>query len=145
MKKIYLTAIFLLSLSIFLIGCSEEKEDLGLEKAQKVEVVSAESPESVLAVLDTKKELEGFIDNLKVEEWSNEDLPSDVAESRTFKLYQEDTVKLGEDPEADKELKQLATITTYKETPYITFQMKKLNFHFKVPKDVAEYLSSLEK
>ena len=105
MKKIYLTAIFLLSLSIFLIGCSEEKEDLGLEKAQKVEVATAENPESVLAVLDTKKELEGFIDNLKVEEWSNEDLPSDVEESRTFNLYQEDTVKLGENPEVDKELK----------------------------------------
>jgi hypothetical protein len=59
-------------------------------------------------------------------------------------MYQEDTVKLGEPNTDEKGLKQSATIITYKDSPYIELRTKKLYLYFKVPKDVAEYLSNKE-
>ncbi|WP_242225019.1 hypothetical protein [Bacillus cereus group sp. BfR-BA-01380] len=146
MKKIYLTSIFVLSISIFLMGCSIEKEnkkeDFGLEKVQKIEILSVENPESVLSIIDNKDDRTDFVNKLKIEKWSNEDIPSNAAKSRIYKMYQEDTIKFGEDNTNEKELKQIATITTYKDSPYIKFQTRNLNLSFKVPKEVAEYLSS---
>ncbi|MGJ7913753.1 hypothetical protein [Neobacillus sp. LXY-1] len=149
MKKVYLTVIFVLSISILLIGCSKEqenkKEDFGLEKVQKIEMLSVENPESVLSIIDNKDDITDFVNKLKIQKWSNEDIPSNATKSSIYKMYQEDTVKLGENNKNEKDLKQIATITTYKESPYIKFETKKLIFSFKVPKDVAEYLSSKEK
>lgn len=51
-KKVCMKFIFAFSVSIFLFGCSIEKEDLkedpGLDKSQKIEVSSEENPELVL-------------------------------------------------------------------------------------------------
>lgn len=148
MKKIYLTVIFVLSLSILLIGCSKEqenkKEDLGLEKIQKIEIFPVENPESVISIIDNKDDINHFVNKLMIHKWSNEDIPSNASKSSIYKLYQQDTVKLGENNTNEKDLKQIATITTYKDISYINFQTEKLNFSFKVPKDVAEYLSSMK-
>lgn len=147
MEKIYLTVIFVLSISILLIGCSKEqeneKENLGLEKIQKIEILSAENPESVISIIDNKDDINDFVNKLMIHKWSNEDTPSNASKSSIYKLYQQDTVKLGENNTNKKDLKQIAAITTYKDISYISFQTEKLNFSFKVPKDVAEYLSSM--
>ena len=149
MKKVYLTVIFVLSISILLIGCSKEqenkKEDFGIEKVQKIETLSVENPESILSIIDNKDDVNDFVNKLMIHKWSNEDIPSNATKSSIYKMYQEDTVKLGENNTNEKELKQIATITTYKDIPYINFQTEKLHFSFKVPKDVAEYLSSKKK
>ena len=144
MKKVYLTAFFVLSLSIILLGCNKEtaekRENFGIEKTQRIEIFSVESPESVLSTIDNQDEINEFINKLMIHKWSNGVIPSNVTKSRIYKLYQEDTVKLGEKKTKEKKLKQIATITTYKDIPYISFQTMKLNFIFKVPKDVEKYL-----
>ncbi|HHY74313.1 MAG TPA: hypothetical protein GX497_14030 [Bacillus bacterium] len=149
MRKVYLTAIFILSLSIILIGCSKEKEDtkdnFGFEKTQKIEMYSVENPESALSIIDNKDDINDFVNRLKTHKWSVEDIPSNATESNFYKMYQQDTIKLGENNINEKELKQIATIITYKDSPYIKFQTKNLDFSFKVPKDVTEYLSGNEK
>ncbi|MEY8192101.1 hypothetical protein AB4X15_20895 [Peribacillus simplex] len=147
-KKVCMKFIFAFSVSIFLFGCSIEKEDLkedpGLDKSQKIEVSSEENPELVLNVIDNQEDVNEFVNALEVDKWSIVDSPSNSTKGYIYKMYQEDTVKLGEPITVKKELKQSATIITYEDSPYIEFRTKKLNLHFKVPKDVAEYLSNNE-
>ncbi|RRN71355.1 hypothetical protein EI200_11650 [Peribacillus simplex] len=146
MNKVCTIFIFAFSISILLFGCSNEKkdmkEDFGLEKIQKIEVSSVENPELILNVIDNKHGVNEFVNTLKVDKWSIVDIPSNATKEKIYKMSQEDTVELGESNTDEKELKQIATITTYKDSPYINFKTKKLNFSFKVPKDVAEYLSN---
>ncbi|USK80085.1 hypothetical protein LHV56_25480 [Peribacillus frigoritolerans] len=146
MKKVCMIFIFVFSISILLFGCSNEnkdmKEDFGLEKIQKIEVSSVKNPELILNVIDNKDGVNEFVNTLKVDKWSIVDIPSNATKENIYKMSQEDTVKLGESNTDEKELKQIATITTYKDSPFINFKTKKLNFSFKVPKDVAEYLSN---
>jgi len=145
LKRVKLTYLFAICISIFLIGCSsDKKEDFGLEKAQSIEVLSVENPDSVLNIIDNRDDINDFVNKLQVQQWSNEDVPLNATKSKIYKMYQEDTIKLGENKTNEKELKQIATITTYKDSPYINFKTNKLNFNFKVPKDVAEYLSKNE-
>lgn len=147
-KTVCMKFIFAFSVSIFLFGCSIEKEDLkedpGLDKSQKIEVSSEEDPELVLNVIDNQEDVNEFVNALEVDKWSIVDSPSNSTKGYIYKMYQEDTVKHGEPITVKKELKQIATIITYKDSPYIEFRTKKLNLHFKVPKDVAEYLSNNE-
>ncbi|MGE7183966.1 hypothetical protein ACQKKK_08130 [Peribacillus sp. NPDC006672] len=146
MKKVCMVFIFVFSMTILLFGCSNEKkdmkEDFGLEKVQKIEVSSVENPELILNVIDNKDGVNEFVNTLKVDKWSIVDIPSNATKENIYKMFQEDTVRLGESNTDEKELKQVATIITYKDSPFINFKTKKLNFSFKVPKDVAEYLSN---
>lgn len=149
MKKVYIGVIVALSISILLFGCSsKEKEmqedvDLGFDQAKKVEVSSVNHPEIVLDTIDKKQDINTFINKLKVDKWNVADLPADTKKENVYKMYQEGTVKLGEaSNKGKKELKQVATITTYKGIPYIDVEIKNLNLKLKVPNDVSEYLSS---
>lgn len=145
MKKVCMIFIFV---SVLLFGCSNEKKDLkedpGLDKSQKIEVSSKENPELVLSVIDNQEEVSEFVNTLKINKWRIVDTPSTSTKKYIYKMYQEDTVKLGEPNTDEKELKQIATIITYKDSPYIELRTKKLHLNFIVPKDVAEYLSNEE-
>ncbi|WP_411739084.1 hypothetical protein [Peribacillus sp. S4] len=143
MKKVCMIFIFV---SVLLFGCSNEKKDLkgdpGLDKSEKIEVSSEENPELVLSVIDNQDEVNEFVNTLEINKWRIVDTPS--TKEYIYKMYQEDTVKLGEPNTDEKGLKQIATIITYKDSPYIELRTKKLHLYFKVPKDVAEYLSNKE-
>ncbi len=145
MKKVCMLLIFV---SVFLFGCSNEKKDLkenpGLDKSEKIELSSEENPELVLSVIDNQDEVNEFVNTLKINKWRIVDTPSTSTKEYIYKMYQEDTVKLGEPNTDEKGLKQIATIITYKDSPYIELRTKKLDLYFKVPKDVAEYLSNKE-
>jgi hypothetical protein len=145
MKKVCMLLIFV---SVLLFGCSNEKKDLkedpGLDKSQKIEVSSEENPELVLSVINNQDEVNEFVNTLEINNWRIVDTPSTSTKEYIYKMYQEDTVKLGEPNTDEKGLKQIATIITYKDSPYIELRTKKLYLNFKVPKDVAEYLSNKE-
>ncbi|MCY9003028.1 hypothetical protein [Peribacillus frigoritolerans] len=145
MKKVCMLLIFV---SVFLFGCSNEKKDLkenpGLDKSEKIEVSSEENPELVLSVIDNQDEVNEFVNTLEINKWRIVDAPSSSTKEYIYKMYQEDTVKLGEPNTDEKGLKQIATIITYKDSPYIELRTKVLDLYFKVPKDVAEYLSNKE-
>ncbi|MCK1985668.1 MULTISPECIES: hypothetical protein [Peribacillus] len=145
MKKVCLICIFV---SVLFFGCSNEKKDLkedpGLDKTQKIEVSSEENPDLVLSVIDNQDEVSEFVNTLEIDKWRIADAPSTSTREYIYKMYQEDTVKLGESKTDKKELEQIATIITYKDSPYIELRTKKLHLNFKVPKDVAEYLSKKE-
>ncbi|MFS0669559.1 hypothetical protein AB1L12_16745 [Peribacillus frigoritolerans] len=147
MKKVCMIFIFV-SVSVLLFGCSNEKKDLkgdpGLDKSEKIEVSSEENPELVLSVIDNQDEVNEFVNTLEINKWRIVDTPSTSTKEYIYKMYQEDTVKLGEPNTDEKGLKQIATIITYKDSPYIELRTKKLHLYFKVPKDVAEYLSNKE-
>ncbi|MFD0769330.1 hypothetical protein ACFQZ1_10700 [Bacillus sp. CGMCC 1.60114] len=151
MKKICMLLIFVFSISILLIGCNKEKEkmpensNIGLEKTGKIEIVSADNPESILKVIDNKDDVTEFVNKFEFDKWSIADIPSNAIKKNIYNMYQEETVKLGESNSDEKKFKQIATITTYKDSPYITLNLqksiKKINFNFKASKDVEKYLS----
>ncbi|MEB2630787.1 hypothetical protein SOP94_20330 [Peribacillus frigoritolerans] len=145
MKKVCIIFIFV---SVLFFGCSNEKKDLkedpGLNKSQKIEVSSEENPDLVLSVIDNQDEVSEFVNTLEVDKWRIVDNPPSSTKEYIYKMYQEDTVKHGEPNTDKKELKQIATIITYKDSPYIELRTKKLHLNFKVPKDVAEFLSNKE-
>ena len=145
MKKVCMIFIVV---SVLFLGCSNEKKDLkedpGLDEAQKIEVSAEENPELALSVIDNQVEVSEFVNTLEVDKWRIVDTPPNSTKGYIYRMYQEDTVKLGEPNRDKKELKQIATIITYKDSPYIELRTKKLHLNFKVPKDVAEYLSNKE-
>ncbi|YCI76405.1 hypothetical protein M1D47_22955 [Bacillus sp. R1-10] len=145
MKKVCMIFIFV---SVLLFGCSNEKknlkEDPGLDKSEKIEVSSEENPELVLSVIDNQDEVNEFVNTLEINKWRIVDTPSTSTKEYIYKMYQEDTVKLGEPNTDEKGLEQIATIITIKDSPYIELRTKKLHLNFKVPKDVTEYLSNKE-
>lgn len=145
LKKVSMILIFV---SVLLFGCSNEKKDLkedpGLDKSEKIEVSSEENPELVLSVLENQDEVNEFVNTLEVDKWRIVDTPPNSTKGYIYKMYQEDTVKPGETKTDKKELEQIAAIITYKDSPYIELRTKKLHLNFKVPKDVAEYLSNKE-
>lgn len=149
MKKVYIGVIAALSISILLFGCSSKEKDmkedvnLGFDQAKKVEVSSVNHPDVVLNTIHKQQDINTFINKIKVDKWNVADLPADAKKENVYKMYQEGTAKLGETSnKGKKELKQVATITTYKGIPYIDVEIKNLNLKLKVPNDVSEYLSS---
>ncbi|MGG2090833.1 hypothetical protein ABFY59_28885 [Priestia aryabhattai] len=149
MKKVYIGVIAALSISILLFGCSSKEKDmkedvnLGFDQAKKVEVSSVNHPDIVLNTIDKQQDINTFINKLKVDKWNSAEIPADVKKENVYKMYQEGTVKLGESSnKGKKDLKQVATVTTYKGIPYIDVEIKNLNLQLKVPNDVSEYLSS---
>ncbi|MDF2013896.1 hypothetical protein [Priestia megaterium] len=148
MKRFYFIFMVILSLSTFLFGCSAKEKDMkndldvGMDQTQRIEVASAKAPNSALTVIDKKEDINKFINKLKVNKWNVAEIPSNAAENNIYKLYQKETIKLGDGSNKDKKkLQKVATITTYKSSSYINFQTKGLNLNLKVPKDVASYLS----
>ncbi|WP_425204068.1 hypothetical protein [Priestia megaterium] len=149
MKKVYIGIIAALSVSILLFGCSsKEKEmkkdvNLGFDQAKKIEVSSTNHPDVVLNTIDKQQDINTFINKLKVDKWNVGEIPADAKKENVYKMYQEGTIKLGDSSnKGKKDLKQVATVTTYKGIPYIDVEIKNLNLKLKVPNDVSEYLSS---
>ncbi|PAD67546.1 hypothetical protein CHH83_18510 [Bacillus sp. 7586-K] len=145
MKKGSVLLIVVMSISILLIGCSIGKkdmnEDFGFEKAHRIEVLSEGNPSLVLKKIDSKEEIIEFVRSLKVDKWVNEDTPTNAEQEYIYEMYQEDTHKPGDSQE--KKLEEIATVITYKNSPYISFTAKELNVSFKVPEEVAKELSKI--
>ncbi len=112
--------------------------EIVLIRRKKIEVISPDG--SDITTISDANDINNFIDALKLDEWALEDIPSETTKGKTFKIYQKDTVKLGESENQNDNLNEVATMTTYKDVPYVKIIMKSLSFNFKVPKDVAEYL-----
>ncbi|MCF8890771.1 hypothetical protein [Priestia megaterium] len=149
MKKVYIGVTAALSISILLFGCSSKEKDvkeevnLGFDQAKKVEVSSVNHPDVVVNTIDKQQDINTFINKLKVDKWDAAEIPADAKKENVYKIYQEGTVKLGESSNKnEKELQQVATVTTYKGISYIDVEIKNLNLNLKVPNDVSEYLSS---
>lgn len=146
MKKSMMMFLLVVSVSVLFMGCSAGKEsddsNIGdsFKKTQKVEVISSDG--SVVTTISDDNGIKNFVDALKIDEWDSADIPSGATEGKTFKMYQEDTAKLGESEKQKDNLSEIATMTTYTDVPYVKFNLKSFSFNFKVPKDVAEYLNS---
>lgn len=141
MKKGIMIFLLVISVSFLIMGCSAGEGNDGssvegsLENTQKVEVTSLESSDATTIS-------DNLVDALKVDEWELEDIPSEASEDKTFKMYQQDTVKIGESENQNDDLNEVATMTTYKDVPNVKFDVESLSLSFKVPDEVAEYLNS---
>lgn len=148
MKKNSLMLLLTVSLAILLMGCSlgKEKDDSGivdsLGETQKIEVIAADSSDVIITISDDD-DIGNFVDALKIEDWDSADIPSEATKGERFKMYQVDTIKQGESAN-NKDLNRVATMTSYKDVPYIEFSLKNFSLDFKVPEEVYEYLNSMQ-
>jgi hypothetical protein len=134
--------------SILFVGCNLKNNESdsenwadSLEKMQKIEVISPE--ENLISTISDKQEVEDFVNALKIDKWEMKDVPSDLIKGKQFDFYQQETIKFGESSKDKKELKHVASITTYNK-PYLDFNLGDVKVSFKVPKEVFKYLSEYQ-
>lgn len=142
MRNGLLVFFLVVSVSTLLMACVKENEDSAADifkESQKIEVISPDG--EVIVSISTDYNIEDFVKALKIEDWESVGIPSEATKGNTFLMYQADTVKLGKISKQENHLNQIATMTTYKDVPYIEFKLKSFTFSFKVPKDVSEYLN----
>lgn len=152
MKKGLMMFLIAVIVSTLLVGCSTEKsnDDNSLtgnfENTQKIEVISSDDSDIITTISDDK-DIDNFVDALKMDDWDWEsvDIPSEAIEGNTFKIYRKDAAKLSWSKKKKDNLNEVATMTTYKNVPYIKFNLKSFSFNFQVPEEVHEYLNSIEK
>lgn len=146
MKNVMMMFLLVVSVPILLMGCGTGKknDDSNLadsfEKTQKVEVVASDSSDVIKTVSDDN-DIESFVDALKIDNWDSADIPSGATKEKTFKMYQKNTAKLDESEKQKDNLNEVATMTTYKDIPYIDLSFKNYSFSFKVSDGVSEYLN----
>lgn len=110
-------------------------------ESQIIEVVSPK--ESHITTITDSQEIKSFVDKLKIDKWKLEELPADTNKASEYVMYQKDTIHFGETSKNNTELNESAHIVTYEDIPYIDLKIKKFNMSFKVPGDVAKYLSDI--
>lgn len=150
MRKAVMFCLVVLSVTTLLFGClaGERKSkaqsfEIGLEKVQKIEILSPVTNHSTITITDNH-EINQFVEMIKVDDWNLEAVPSEAIKGKKFKLYQEETIHFDESSEEQKRLVEMATIILYEDEPYIDFSIKNNTFSFKLPKDVAEFLSEYD-
>jgi len=148
MKKYFTLFLIVIGTSLLLTGCNKDDNDADAEewndllrKSQIIEVVSPEV--SDITTITDSKEIKSFVAKLKIDKWKLEELPADAKKEREYVMYQKDTIHLGETSKNNTELNVAAHIVTYEDIPYIDLKIKNFNMSFKVPGDVAEYLSDI--
>ena len=59
-----------------------------------------------------------------MDDWNPVDLPSEAIKGKKFKVYRKDAAKLSWSKKQKDNLKEVATMTTYEDVPYIKFSLK---------------------
>ncbi|MEC0484850.1 hypothetical protein [Bacillus glycinifermentans] len=146
-KKVFLSFLFVICISILLAGCNggDKKSDWadGLEKTQKIEVISPGESEPASNITD-QQDIADFVQALKLDEWEVTEVPSNAVKGKEFKMYQEETDTISDSNKDKKDLKEIGNITTYSNASYIDFNLKNVKFSFKIPEDAFKYLSEYQ-
>ncbi|MCR2031995.1 hypothetical protein [Anaerofustis stercorihominis] len=85
--------------------------------------------------------MEDFINAIKLDEWKIKELPDDAKKNAEFVMYKNKTKKAGSKDNSTKFI-QVAKIITYKDINYVTLSIAKMEFDFKIPDDVSDYLNT---
>jgi|SRR5690625_799887 len=144
MKKIR-TLLIVLSVVTLCIGCSKKaegmEEDIQLEATERIDITLADNLDEVWKVVDSSEEINRFVDALQVDQWELTELPNEAVVEHMYEMFQADTIKLGESQQDNEDVTEVGTIISYEDIPYLELQMKNLTLHFKIPKEVATFLS----
>jgi len=144
MKKIR-TLLIVLSIAVVCIGCSDETEgmedDIQLEATERIDITLADNLEEVSEVVDSSEDINRFVDALQVDQWELSELPNEAVVEHMYEMFQGDTIKLGESQQDNEDVTAVGTIISYEDIPYLELQMKNMKLHFKIPKEVATFLS----
>lgn len=85
--------------------------------------------------------MEDFVTAIKLDEWKIKELPDDAKKNAEFVMYKNKTKKAGSKDNSTKFI-QVAKIITYKDINYVTLSIAKMEFDFKIPDDVSDYLNT---
>lgn len=108
-------------------------------KAQEIAVYSADTPESI-GSLTSKEEIEAFVLALNLDKWTPKTLPNGAVKIGSFRLSQEETIKLGQ-TDSNGRLHDAAEITLY-DNGYVCLEAGGIELSFAVEKDIADYLNN---
>ncbi|ERN52017.1 hypothetical protein [Alkalihalophilus marmarensis] len=126
---------------ILLLGCSggsSQDWNSDLQGAEKIEVVK---DSNTIATISGEEEITQFVDSLELDKWEMGSIPSGASKGLIYKLYSNETVKLGQSAD-DVNLIEVGTITIYENVPYIELNLKGFGLSFKVSERAADYLSN---
>ncbi len=144
MKKIRPLLIFL-SVVALCIGCSKEaagmEENIQLEATERIDITLADNLDEVWEVVDSSEDINRFVEALQVDQWKLTELPNEAVVEHMYEMVQADTIKFGESQQDNENVREVGTIITYEDIPYLELQMQNLTLHFKIPKEVATFLS----
>lgn len=144
MKK--LLSILLCIFVIFTItACSNENEDFDVVKfsspVHKTDRIDILYNGNRVDLITGHTNIEKLISLLQIDNWKLKDLPKNCTKEFELILYSE---KLDENKESTGEFTQMGEMTTYKDERFITLSLDKIQFHFKVPKDVIKYIQTFK-
>ena len=147
LKRQLLLLLISISFLVLMVGCkagnnhTDDKDWANdLEDTQKIEIRSSEHAKPV-SIINDNQEITAFVKELKLDKWEIKGVPSNATKAKEIKFYHLDTIKLSESSEGKKTLEQVATVSTYKDIPYLDLTLKSITLSFKVPKDVSFFLS----
>lgn len=97
MKRILGLGITIIIIATYLVGCGNKTENEGylegLSETQKIEVQNIDDSSTLFSLTDSK-EIDLFIQNLKIEQWEYSSIPDDLGAKYEFLMYQEGAKRL---------------------------------------------------
>ena len=137
MKKFFL---FVMAAGMMLCGCGTDDVPGQLEKAQEIRIYKDGSDECV-QILDEASDMEKFVRQLNLEDWTEAPLPEQAEASGSFVLRQEETLKQGQRAE-DREMEETCRIYFYRTESFVRLEFAGLDLTFEVPEETAEALNT---
>lgn len=145
MKERTLIGGFILLCILFLAGCTALADEDGnfdgdaLNKAQRIEVTDPQTGE-LIRTLETEAEIDAFVDALTMDSWHFDEPPEDAVWDGAFTLYQQETIRPGNQ---EPEMIELCTLYSYEDAAYLAISTPLADIPFAIPQGAADYLHSL--
>ena len=111
-----------------------------ISQTQEIRITDA-SGKKTLETLRSKEQIENFINHLEITSWKMEAVPENAEKSGIFTLSQEMTRK-SEQGEESLPLSDICNIYSYRNVPYVSFQVLGVTMEFHVSEKTQEYLNS---
>lgn len=145
MKKIFVILLSVLLLTGFA-GCgfnvnngfNIDDYDDTINNSDRIDVIIDDKR---VDMISGHNNIEDFVNAVKLDEWKIKELPKDAKKDAEFVIYKNKTKKEGSKDNSTKFI-QVAKIITYKDINYVTLSIAKMEFNFKIPDDVSDYLNT---
>ena len=129
--------------TLILTGCSSGKSEKGaLDGLQDIQKIDQTENGEIIQTVSDADEINSFSKGLEVEQWKPAgEQKEDQGAGRTYIFYRTDTVKFREKQAVEKDLKEVARVTLYKEKPYVRLTYAGVEMAFEVPMEVYKRLN----
>lgn len=142
--KITVAGLILVLALVLMAGCGSSSDEEtynsdwqgAINASQGVQIVGAVDNQ-VLATYSEDAEIEGFLDALAIDQWTEGELPEDAKVEYNVSFFKEGTITM-DDSEGNDSLTVVARIKTYADSNIITLESLGLSLNFEVPDSAVD-------